>query len=83
MRSIIYPLNCKFNDVPSGITTDQRELSEAKCRLAAINHLTSATFTQSGRQQKIKMQNPPPNITSRILWDFSALRPASGIFANN
>jgi hypothetical protein len=28
------PLNCKFNNVPSGIATDRRELSEAKCRLA-------------------------------------------------
>ena len=29
-------MNCKFNDVQSGIATDQRELSEAKCRLAEV-----------------------------------------------
>lgn len=31
-------LNCKFNNVPSGIATDRREISEAKCRLAGGKH---------------------------------------------
>jgi transcriptional regulator with XRE-family HTH domain len=46
-------LNCKFNDVQSGIATDRRELSEAKCRLAGVKIMTEL----GNRIQELRKQH--------------------------